>query len=185
MAASTIEQNRNPWDLAASTITVLQRVLVFLSGLSVVAMVILVFADATSRTVAETPVRGTLEIVSFFLLPVSVFGAYAYAHAQNQHISMTLFVDRLRGRAYTMNRILIEVATLISIILMFSFALRETIASVELGEANVSLITVPIWPAKIFMCIGLAAFALQSLLKLATSVHELLLHNGAPGKAEG
>lgn len=182
-AANQSASIHSPWPKIDRLISGLQTTLAVLAGLAVIAMVLLVFLDAVSRTLIQSPIRGTLEVVSYVLLPLSVFGAYAYAHAKNQHISMTLFSERLAGKPSVANRVAIEAVTLACVSLIFVFGLYEASGSVQLGEANVSLITVPIWPAKIFMCIGLAVFGLQSLLKLVTYIREYSQPSDAAGKA--
>lgn len=182
-SAENTPSTAQPFLIRFESVTrIFERVLMFLAGASILGLTVLVFGDALARWLSNSPIEGTLEIVSYVLMPISIFGAYSYAHSKNQHISMTLIRDQVTGRGGVMNSIAIEVATLVAVGMMFIYGLSDTAYSMELGEANINLITVPIWPAKIFMSIGLAAFMLRCLVRLITSIHEFYTLRAAEGK---
>jgi TRAP-type mannitol/chloroaromatic compound transport system permease small subunit len=171
-------QNKPP---SATSLAVLEAIVgkasaffAIISGFAALAMIFLVFADATSRTLFLAPVRGTLEIVTYLLLPITVFGAYAYAHHKNQNITMTLLLEKLTGNPMRVNRLVIELLFVIGIGLLFYFGMVEMANSVAIVEASVGLVTIPIWPAKIFMGMGLGMLILQSITIIVHWIAELV-----------
>lgn len=144
------------------------------AGIALVAMLILVLLDVAGRTLFLSPVRGTLEIVSYILLPLVVFGGYAIAHQRDQHMRMTLVYGSLKGRANIWNRIVVELITLTGIALMIYYAWARMQRSVTIKEAEVGLITIPVWPTTIFMIVGTCIFLLQSLAVLTRDTQLLL-----------
>lgn len=145
-----------------------------LAGIALIAMLALVLIDVAGRTIFLSPVRGTLEIVSFILLPIVVFGGYTIAHQRDQHMRMTLVYGALKGKASVWNRVVVELITLTGITFLVYYAWGRMEHALSITEAEVGLITVPVWPTTIFMVLGLGLFLLQSLAILIRDTRLLL-----------
>lgn len=72
-------------------------VLATLAGIALIAMMLVTVIDITTRTVGR-PIPGSYEIIGW-LSAASMGLALGYVQLHRGHVGMTLFADRLQGRA--------------------------------------------------------------------------------------
>lgn len=59
----------------------LKTIGIYISGLAVMAMMLLIVADVFLRNVFTLPISGTYEFVQFYLMPLAIFPALAYTYS--------------------------------------------------------------------------------------------------------
>lgn len=145
------------------------RTLSFVSVASIAFMMVATSADVGRRQLFGSSVRGVIEL-SEIMMVVIVFFGLGYAESQNAHVSMTLFIRRLPDRVAAA----VKAAALVLAILVIGWMLVATfdraIDSFASGEQRFGIVRLPVWPARWAIVIGLAAFLLEMLVRLADLV---------------
>lgn len=138
-----------------------------LAGLALGLMVLHIVVDVAGRTLARQPVPGTLEYVQYVWMPTITLAAMAYAEKMRTHPRVTVALPPEGSTPRRVVDVVAQLATVAVVALLFVNSIPEAAGSVAIGEAAISTLTVPIWPAKIAAVVAFAAFLLQSLLVLA------------------
>ena len=122
-------------------------------------------ADIIGTSIFASPVPSALEISQASLVIV-VFMGLAYAQRRRAHIAVDIVSARFRGTVRSLSVGL----TLLAALACFSFlAWRSGTAaaeSVAIDERSLGLTRFPVYPAKIALCLGCIAAALESLRQL-------------------
>ena len=84
----------------------LANALAFLGGIAVVLMMLHICADVIAKYVFNSPIPGTLEIVSNYYMVATVFLPLALVERKNAHIAVEILSQHLptRGQAVTLPR---------------------------------------------------------------------------------
>jgi len=150
----------------------LANTLSIVAGLGLLPLIMLTIADVTRRSATGKSVLGTVEIIEIGMVCV-VFLAMMGAQVNERHIRTPLVTNRLPSRAAHVVRL---VAALVSIGFL-SWIVYETgqvaMASVEAREYRFGIVRVPIYPAKVFIPIGLAGFAFALVMEALSLVGKL------------
>lgn len=138
----------------------LANALAFLGGIAVVLMMLHICADVIAKYVFNSPIPGTLEIVSNYYMVATVFLPLALVERKNAHIAVEILSQHLptRGQA-----ILVGAVSLVSICfygMFFWQSLEDAVAKYELGEYIRGQIRIVNWPSRFLLPIGVAAIIL-------------------------
>jgi TRAP-type C4-dicarboxylate transport system permease small subunit len=149
-------------------VNLLTRWLNWMAGAALIVVMVIVCANVIGRGFFETPVKGTVDIVS--LLGAIVIGwAIAYTQVVKGHIRVDLLVQRLPHR---IQYILDSVIDLFGLAL-FALISWQTIifakANFEVGELS-EVLKIPITPFACVVAMGCIALALVLLIDLIKSV---------------
>lgn len=121
------------------------RWLTITTASAIIVMMLHIVTHAVARSVFNTPIYGTNEIVEYWYLPIVALLGIPAAQLQKEHITVTLAVDRARPATAAVFRIF---ACLLGVLVSLAFAwfgLTETVENTAIGStADVSAIIT--WP---------------------------------------
>ncbi|GAA3925143.1 TRAP transporter small permease [Microbacterium soli] len=130
-----------------------------LAGVATIAMMALTVIDVTMRQLVGTSLRGAIELGEV-LLVFAVFAGMVTAEVMKLHIRTPLLVSRLPARlGGTLTIVGLVVALVVLGWMIYATALTG-IQSALAGEYRYGLLSVPVWPAKLIIPLGLAALFL-------------------------
>ena len=147
-------------------IRVVSEKLHILSGMAVIAMMLIMSLDVIFRYVLKTSLLDTLEISSMLLGAVTSL-ALASVTREDEHIRFTMLTDRISTRAQG----LAKAVTLIISAALFSLLTWQTtirsISTLRRGEFTGSL-QIPLWPGRFLFALGCLLTALVLWTQLVT-----------------
>lgn len=142
----------------------------------IVILMLHMVADVAGRYLFNKPIPGTLEIVTFWWMPIIVFLSLGWAQQRGEHITVTLLTERLGA---TWRRVIETAGDLLSlavVALLAWFTFQGALKGMEVGQASIGSISVPIWPVKFIAAVGLVGYFLQ----LIAAVYRRYSQHGAP-----
>jgi TRAP-type C4-dicarboxylate transport system permease small subunit len=129
------------------------------SGLIYILLAVLSLIDIVLRSMSIS-VSGTTEI-SESLVVVAIYLGLVFTQAGRAHIGMDFVLNALSPRRKRIAELFsLAMTFIISIALIWSTT-QSAIKSIELGEYTSTAFNLPLWPAKVALCLGLALMALQ------------------------
>ena len=141
------------------------QLLAFLAVLGIVFMLLAVVADVTRRGLAGQSVKGVVELGEVMMV-VIVFLGLGYAERRGAHVSMTLLVRKLSHRWSAVINGLGLLLVVVVVGWMVYVTADRALASFEVREYRFGLVRVPVWPARVAIAVGLAAYFLELLFRL-------------------
>ncbi len=128
------------------------RVALAFGALTLLVMATITIAGVFARYVLSSPLAGITELLGEGMMVALIYLSLSSA----RHIRVSLAVTRLPARA----RKVVEVAVLATVVVVLLLgvyaAYQAAVASYESGEATTGLRTVPIYPFRFIVMIGLA-----------------------------
>lgn len=149
--------NPSPLVLAPS------RAFAALGSVAVFAMLAHTVIEVISRTVFNAPLSGTLEIVTYWYMPLIAFIGMWLGYGKNEHISVDLLTSRLKPGAQWVLHIFVSTVMLLFLLIVVWYSTEGAITAAERGE-YIGIDRVPIWPAKFIVPLSLAAFAVTLVI---------------------
>ncbi|MGH3384766.1 MAG: TRAP transporter small permease subunit [Nocardioidaceae bacterium] len=156
------------------------QVLAFLAVLSIAVMLVAIVADVTRRTLAGQSVKGVVELGEVMMV-VIVFLGLGFAERRGAHVTMTLLVRRLPTRVAAVVNGLGLLLVVVVVGWMVLVTADRALASFEVREFRFGLVRVPVWPARIAIAVGLAAYLLELVIRLIDDTRAAL--GKGPGPA--
>lgn len=129
-------------------------------------MTVHVIADVLARWLFNNPLPGTLEMTQFWWMPVIIFGALAFAEYCNDHLRVTLIVDRFGPGTRRVADVAGIVLSLIVFGIVMNYLALNAMASLSVGEAPGAALFVWLGYAKAFAVLGVAIFMAQLFVSL-------------------
>lgn len=146
--------------------------LLLLGTVGMIASMLIGVADVVGTKFFDWPVPGTLEFTESTMVLV-VFGALAYAQERRGHIRVEVLYSHAgpRGKSF------MEAATHIVAFLFFALVawqgLSELRYSWELKEATMGTVRFPLYPARLFLLLGLGLLLLRLALDIVRDLGRL------------
>jgi len=140
----------------------LSGLLMVVGTLAIYGMLLVVMANATSRQLLGSPLRGAFE-VSQLLMPVVVFGGMAWTFTRVGHFRMTAVIERLGPR---LARAVARLQLLIALgffILLARLQYQYAVASWLRREFIPGIVSIPVYPTKAAIAVGCAVAAIALL----------------------
>lgn len=161
LADDEIERAAGPTGAAGRLIAGIQ----YITGAAILILMLLTTADVVKRSITGGSIRGVIEITEIALV-VTVFFGLVGAEVSGAHIRTSVLVDRLRTRVAGMITMTsLSVCTFVTGWLTYQTALRAQ-ASIETGEYRFGLLSIPIWPARVAITLGLAGLTVALVARL-------------------
>jgi len=141
-----------------------------MAGITVFALVCLAVVHVLSRKLLNAPLPGFVDWVEQFMAVFAFLGV-AYAHRLGGHIRMDMLVGRLKGRTLWIAEFVstIVILLLVSALIYgtyYHFA-RSLDWNAPLWSRDSSIdIAIPLWPAKLIVCVSLALLWLRLVLQV-------------------
>ncbi|WP_181311303.1 TRAP transporter small permease [Nocardioides campestrisoli] len=137
----------------------LEKFLTVIAGVALFGLMIVTVAGAVARTVGS-PISGSIELGTFWFMPIMVFAGICVAYSQREHIAADLIYVR-------MPRAIQREAVAVGSLLVWVFSLAACYFTfVEATEAmrvqrTSSSSWVPIWPLMFVAPVGLGLLCIQ------------------------
>lgn len=164
---------RSPgWQLARTLESItakVEPVARVVAGVGVLVLMLGTVVDVTLRTADGHGVPGVIEYTEV-LLVVVVFLGLVTAARDGQHIRVGLLTERVPPRVAQVLRSLGLTISVGLVVWLIATTAIKAAASVRAGEYRFGLISVPVWPARVAIPIGLACLGLVLILMLVAQV---------------
>ena len=135
-------------------------------GLAIALMMVHITLDIVCRFIFNTPIPGTITIVSNYYMVIAAFVPLAFAEQKDAHISVEVFTERLPG---FIQRHLAGWCLLLSAIVFGLLTVRnwqEAIVKMNIGASIVQGDTsIVIWPTYFFLPVGFGLMTIVLVYK--------------------
>lgn len=125
-----------------------------IAGAMIILLMVLTVVDISMRTAGRAGVPGGIEF-SEVMLVIAVFAGMMTAELTGAHVKTPILTTRLKTVAAETVRILgllITVAVLAWLVVVSAIAAWD---SFQVGEVHLGLARIPVWPAKVFVPLGM------------------------------
>lgn len=154
------------------------RALVALIAVVMFAMMMLTTVDVAGRYLFNAPIKGGFEIVTF-LLAILIFSSFPLVTWREEHITVSLFDERIRGRAaWALRAVILLASTAVAGAIAWRMWVQGEL--MEEGQHITGFLEWPIAPVAYFMAV-LAALA-TAVLAINLVLH---LAGRAPSRPPG
>ncbi len=138
------------------------------SATSIVIMSLVIGAGAISRYLLNRPFGWLDEFAGGLLLPV-FFSGLAYVFKEDQHIRITLIVDRLPRRG---KDLFAAICSLLAILYGSIMTYEGVRLGMQMLKYNTSYVILPVskFASEVFLPIGMAMFALMGIVVLLEQI---------------
>jgi TRAP-type C4-dicarboxylate transport system permease small subunit len=149
----------------------LKNIALFTMGL----LMIFITVGVIGRYVFNAPITGDVEIVEFAMVLLIMFGV-AYTQAEDAHISVKLFVDRLSPKSQLIFDVFnyLMVAAILGLISWQS--LDQAVYSFQTMDTS-DILDIPLFYFRFMVPLGFIAFTLEAIIKLLRTIK--LISEGA------
>lgn len=166
-----LEQSTSRWvEGLRRTTARLSSVSGAVAALALVVMAFHIAAEVVARKVFGGGLPGTLDQITYWWMPAIALLGLSYSELLREHPRVTLLLPA----GGTKRRRLADVFSILCSTAVCALLLQVSIGgareSFEIKEKAVGIVTVPIWPAKILVVVGLALFLLQLLIHLVLAI---------------
>ena len=145
----------------------LGKALMFLSSAVMLLMVFHIVADAVLRHFFNSPLPGTIEIVSNWYMVALAFLPLGYVQLHREHLMVEVFTKEISPRVLRLIDAVVQVVCLALLGLYITQVVIAALAKTELREAlEATWFDIPVWPTRWFLPIGLGVMALCILAQL-------------------
>lgn len=129
-------------------------------------MALHVVLDVAGRYLLNAPLPGTVEFVSHYYMVGVIFWPLAYVQSRRGHFAAEVFTQRMSPRAIA---ILDAIVSLVMAVLLVFLSWRTAAYALEFTQVRESVqtayFTIPTWPSRWFVPIGLGLMALHALVQ--------------------
>ncbi len=139
-----------------------------ISIVAIVIMTLLVTVDVLIRRLFNTPVPGTVEILTLGL-GVVVFASLAYCEVKQEHVVLDLLTVKFRKLPRTINSIFIRLIST-GLLGMISWQLFLYAISTRNSNQVGATVSIPVHPFVFIAAIGMSLFTLMFLVRLCNSI---------------
>ena len=140
----------------------------WVAGLATVLMMLHVTADAVGRAVFNSPITGTVEIVSAYHMAALAFLPLALITRDRGHIIVELFTGWMKFRPRTLLDACVGVVTVVYTGVFAWKAVEIAVAKTAIREAKeAGTGFVQIWPSRWLVAIGFGLMAIYLVIQVA------------------
>lgn len=152
-------------------LSLIERLMMGLASAAIVAMMLLVSADAGLRYVMHSPLAFVQDVVVLYLLPASAFLAFSIALREGAHIAVDAVANTLPQRLF--NGVL-ALSLLLSLVFLVQIAWAGAGVSYEswhMSDTTGGVYPLLIWPSKIIVPIGMGMLSLRAVHAIVANLH--------------
>ena len=136
-----------------------------IAGVAVLGLLINTIADVSLRYLANSPLRGTNELVSYWWMPtIAVLGFYV-AENMSEHIDVPMVYERLSPASQLILTVVARIVNIAFSVVVAIFATKQALEAQHIGE-YAGADEIPVWPARIVFAVGMYLFVLALCLRL-------------------
>ncbi len=148
------------------------HVLGTLAAVLIITIMTLTTSDVIARYVIGSPLKGGVEISEILFLS-AVYLGLSYTHLFREHVGVDLLISRFSKKT----RLCLETVMLLLALLTYGvLAWRGAGAfwtSIETGEYRWGLISIPLWPARLMIPLGVSALCLKFIAEIVLNLRRL------------
>jgi TRAP-type C4-dicarboxylate transport system permease small subunit len=126
-------------------------------------MMLLTTADAFGRYLFNSPIIGAYEVTANYLMVAAIFLSVAYGYRGGSYIRVTFLMERLHGKVKTVINQVVQLGSLLYGFLLVAASLRQ-VFRVYGNRTSLSSFDFPLWPAYVFVPVGLFVMCLLMLI---------------------
>jgi TRAP-type C4-dicarboxylate transport system permease small subunit len=152
--------------------TSIEDVCAAISGLLVVALMLITVIDVGGRYLFNKPLMGTVEI-SELLMPIMVMLAISATQRRNEHVGVDALIDVFKKIArpiYPAFQLFALSVTGLALAFALLYCVKDLISSIGMRETTSGPLYLLMWPAKTALCLGL----LLILIRIALQLHHFV-----------
>lgn len=147
----------------------------------IIVMMLHTLMNALGRYVFSAPIYGTNELVAYWYLPAVVLIGFVAAHAQKEHIYVSILFDAVPRRNQVEYTIFSRLVSALTCMAFAWFGLLEAFENLEIG-AMAGNSTIIMWPITFIVPI---MFILLAILLIVDLIRALVqLRHGAASHAQ-
>lgn len=139
--------------------------LAMIAGILIAVILAVMVADVAMRNFTGSSVSGAYEVLTMMLVGV-IFLGLAYAERTDSNIKLTLVTSRLPGTPAKIARIVSTIVAMLMCLWISWATWNSALLSIDRGEFQQGLLSIPIWPAKLIIAIGFTVLTLEIVLGL-------------------
>ncbi|MCM3601690.1 TRAP transporter small permease [Robertmurraya korlensis] len=129
-----------------------------LSGVAILAMMLLIVVDVAMRNLFNEPISGTYEMVQYFLMPLAIFPALAYTYQSGVLPKLSELAEKMPKKFQKFNKYLILVIEVFIFSLLTIYGLKFALSGIADRMAiPVSGNLLPVYPIYLFVPLGFLA----------------------------
>ncbi|MFC5337569.1 TRAP transporter small permease subunit [Leucobacter denitrificans] len=153
------------------SIHVISRTFGIIAVLVIVFMMVATVADVARRYFTGAPIPGVTE-AGEVLMVMAVFLGIAFTEYRGAHVRVTLVLEKLPPRVAAIINSLAMLVVLLLLAWMVWVTTGRALESIEVDEVRFGLVKIPVWPGRIAIAVGLAAYFLEAIPRLYDSVRQ-------------
>jgi TRAP-type C4-dicarboxylate transport system permease small subunit len=134
-----------------------------LTGVLLVAMMVLTVSDVARRELNNRSITGALEWTEIMLVAIA-FGGVAAAEASRVHVRTDVLMSAIPAKFSHYLRLLGMALTLLVVGFLAYLTAELALDSFNRGEVRMGLARVPVWPARVAIALGFGVFFLRLLV---------------------
>lgn len=142
------------------------RAMVGLAGVGIISMLVLVVADVLSRAAFNIALPGIDTVVASYLMVATIFLPLALLQILDENIAVDVLRDNVPDVFKAVFDVVSQLLTISFYGLLAWIYFKVAIEAFEIKEYVTGTWDVPIWPARVFMPLGLCLGAIAAIAKL-------------------
>ncbi|GAA1821532.1 TRAP transporter small permease subunit [Nesterenkonia flava] len=170
MTHSEAEQKRP--GIGGRAVTLMARLLAGVAMVIIVFMMVATVADVLRRETTGRAIPGVIEMGEV-LMVASVFLGLAFAETRGAHVHMNIVLRRLPERTAAVVTSVGLVLVLLVVGWMAIVTGERAWAAFQTQEYRFGLVQIPVWPARIALALGLAAYFFSLLPRLSDALRKI------------
>lgn len=139
-------------------------------GVGGILMVANIVANIAGRSMAGTPLPGTLDLSTYIWMPIITVLGMGYALQRGEHIRVSL----LTAPASNVTRRIVEVVSMVltTVILaaLFYYTFLGAVSAASIGETATATPWLEVWPMRFVVAAGILVFTLQALAEFYRAI---------------
>lgn len=144
----------------------------------------LVVLDVSLRVVRDRGIDGALEVATFTLVCTIFFGMFTAA-VDGQHVTSTILTSKLSAVWELRAQALGQVAACVTSLLLTIATWERAVRSYQDDEHYLGVVSVPVWPARASITLGLLLLTLFTAGRLVVLARRLRARQYADTRADG
>lgn len=145
-------------------LSAIEGIFMVVAGIVTVCLMLVIAVSAISRYIFSSPLSGSQELVSIFMMPLVAFFAVAATLRMQHHVGMTFVITRLSPIMRRVSQSLAAVITAAIFVIVGYQGLLRAASSLESGQVDSQLHNVPLFLAYVVVPIGSFLVAARALV---------------------
>lgn len=151
----------------------LNTAIMVISGLVLLAMMLLVSADVFAATFLGRPLQNVIEIVAYYMMVGIVFLPLGSAELRDEHIKTDILTQILPRKLWLITQTLVGLAGagMLSVLLYVSF--DKAMQATKRGEIMMGTTMIDIWPSRWIVVFGVGFFLVCLVFATARQLFQM------------